>query len=689
MLHPDINQNETSIALLKKEVIISRELTHENIIKVYSLEKSQGRHFLTMEYVDGRHLGYILRELGKLSVRQLGSIFLQVCDALEYAHNRGVVHLDIKPGNILLAMSGNVKLCDFGIARMILGNVTTATQRLVAGSMGYMPPEQYSGRKFVTNQSDIYALGATAYHILTGRVPVGSYEHSDVPQCVRQAMAANPADRFESVKDFRRAFIQETHIGPVDLEEVRTLIKDASDPMRGFQGSGQVSVRPESDTLIVEDDLSYGCLNASTESVSPVSVQTNTEPVKQVAQTTRSSQFADTIPITQAVQPDFVGQNVMKGDAGNDRKSGGTGSPDRQPIAAFDGDASTQTPSEGRPVPERRRRIILGVGAAFFVLVVFVAAAFILKKNQIDEASGVQRVQASKYDWNDAQRNREVPVKIYHPTASRGALPAVVLSHGVGGNRDSAEYLGRYWARHGYISVHIQHRGPDPHVKPDGLPGAPVRDAAHRLVLVIDRIRDARFVLDQLERINRDDKTFKGSIDLERIGMAGHSLGAFTTLAVTGAAVPLPQGREESFVDHRIKAALVMNTPVSMRQKPVLSRMLSRVKIPCMHVAGTADRGPGGETTPEDRRLMFDNISGVDQYLITFKDSDHTVLAGRPGKSEQDAGPLEIHDLICISSTAFWDAYLKADVKAGAWLTDGGLELKLGDLATVEKKLVR
>ena len=107
-----------------------------------------------------------------------------------------------------------------------------------------------------------------------------------------------------------------------------------------------------------------------------------------------------------------------------------------------------------------------------------------------------------------------------------------------------------------------------------------------------------------------------------------------------------------------------------------------------MHVTGTAaDRGPGGDTTPEDRRLMFDNISGVDQYLITFKDSDHTVLTGRPGRRDQGAGLLAIHDLVCISSTAFWDAYLKADVKARAWLTDGGLEDKLGDLATVEMKI--
>jgi serine/threonine protein kinase len=121
--------------------------------------------------------------------------------------------LDIKPGNVLVGTSGKVKLCDFGIARMALGNKTTATQRLVMGSVGFMSPEQYSGRKSVSVRSDIYALGATAYFALFGETPVGVSDKDDLLPCIKKAMQSNPDERFESVKDFRRAFIMESGFG--------------------------------------------------------------------------------------------------------------------------------------------------------------------------------------------------------------------------------------------------------------------------------------------------------------------------------------------------------------------------------------------------------------------------------------------------------------------------------------------
>ncbi|MBI5250506.1 MAG: protein kinase [Desulfomonile tiedjei] len=690
VLHPDIDQNETSIALLKKEVIISRELTHENIIKVYSLDKFQSRHFLVMEYVDGRHLGHILRELGKLNFRQLGPIFLQVCDALEYAHGRGVIHLDIKPGNILLGTSGNVKLCDFGIARMVLGNVTTATQRLVAGSLGYMPPEQFSGRKFLTNQSDIYALGATIYHVLTGHVPAGSYDRSNVPQSVLQAMAPNPGDRFESVKDFRRAFIRETSIGPIDPEEVRTLVASTSEPIRSFQGPGHAAVRLPSDSLIIEDDLSYGSLTASPESSLSVPVTSNTDSWEATVPLERPSQYAQTAALTRASSR-LSTKDGETGAIAGARKTQGTKVPDRLRASAVAEEAATERQAAIRQATRKsRRNVILGVGTALAVVIVLIAVAAALKKYRTVRASAPNKVQTAKYDWYDAQRNREVPVRVYFPAGEHGALPAIIFSHAVGGSRDSAEYLGKYWAAHGYVSAHIQHRGSDAQGKKEGFPlGAAVRETVQRLSHIVERTRDAHFAVDQLERVNRDDKTLRGSIDLGRIGMAGHSLGAFTTLAVVGATITFPQGREESFVDHRIKAALLVNSIASPRQKPILNRMLSGVKIPCMHITGSPERGPGVGVTPDDRRLMFDNIRGSDQYLIVFGVADHDVLPHQPSTGEQEANASAIHDLICISSTAFWDAYLKADAKAGAWLTDGGLEAKLGNLGTVQKKLVK
>jgi len=145
ILHRDLNDNANVITLMKKEVIISRELTHDNIIKIYNLEITNGRHSVVMEYVPGKSFHTLLKKDYEWSIDLIGTVFLHVCDALQYAHSRGVIHLDIKPPNILVRPSGSIKVCDFGIARATIGDTTTGTQPLIVGSVGFMPPEQYKG----------------------------------------------------------------------------------------------------------------------------------------------------------------------------------------------------------------------------------------------------------------------------------------------------------------------------------------------------------------------------------------------------------------------------------------------------------------------------------------------------------------------------------------------------------------
>ena len=214
VLHHDLNEDPGTIALMKKEVIIARELTHDNIMKVFDFTDVDNRHFIVMEYVHGESLQDMLDRTGTCPFEQAATLFYQVCNALQYAHDRGIIHLDVKPANILVLTAGSVKLCDFGIARMAIGNVTTATQRIITGSVGYMPPEQYRGRKYVSHKSDIYALGATLYSALTGEVPIGIIDSEGVPKCVLRAMQRKPEDRFESVLEFRDCFIEETGFEP-------------------------------------------------------------------------------------------------------------------------------------------------------------------------------------------------------------------------------------------------------------------------------------------------------------------------------------------------------------------------------------------------------------------------------------------------------------------------------------------
>ncbi|MCX8038509.1 MAG: hypothetical protein N3D11_15920 [Candidatus Sumerlaeia bacterium] len=292
------------------------------------------------------------------------------------------------------------------------------------------------------------------------------------------------------------------------------------------------------------------------------------------------------------------------------------------------------------------------------------------------------------YDWKDATRGRDVPVKIYHPQATTGSLPIIVFSHGLGGSRDGYEYLGRHWASHGYVSVHVQHIGSDSAVwKNQGLNAMnAMREAAATPQNAIARPLDIRFVLDQMERMNHTDGPFKGRLDLDRIGVAGHSFGAYTTLAAAGQVFVLPGGRETSLADPRVKAAIPMSAPVP-RDRTKLDRAFGKISIPCLHMTGTLDDSPIGDTTAADRRLPFDHSKAPDQYLVIFKDGDHMIFSGRAVKTGRAAKKdARFQNLIRMSTTAFWDAYLKGDRAAKQWLADGGFEAALGTDGTFEKR---
>ncbi len=297
-------------------------------------------------------------------------------------------------------------------------------------------------------------------------------------------------------------------------------------------------------------------------------------------------------------------------------------------------------------------------------------------------------VEVVRYDWIDAKRNRKVPVKIYYPKTAEGTFPVIVFSHGLGGSREGYEYLGRHWAGCGYVSVHVQHLGSDNAVWQDS-PRAEImenmRRAAMNIANITNRPADITFVIDQLEQINKSDSVLKGRLDLSRIGMAGHSFGAFTTLAVAGETFITPGGRHLSAIDPRIKAAIPMSSPVP-ENAAHFDEGFASIKVPCLHMTGTLDSSPIGNTTPKERRIPFDHSRNSDQFLITFDGGDHMIFSGR-GRLMPNDKDEEFQKLICIGSTAFWDAYLAGDASAKAWFTGGGFARALGSEGTFEMKL--
>jgi predicted dienelactone hydrolase len=287
---------------------------------------------------------------------------------------------------------------------------------------------------------------------------------------------------------------------------------------------------------------------------------------------------------------------------------------------------------------------------------------------------------ATDFLWHDASRNRDVPARIYAPL-SGGPYPVIIFSHGLGGSDKGYAYLGEYWAAHGYISVHVQHPGSDTSAL---WPPGGMKSAMKNPQNYIDRPKDISFAIDQVTALNATPGDWHGKFDLKWIGVAGHSFGAYTTMAIAGANVTTPSGEVEKFGDSRVKAVIAMSTP------PVKGQDFSGVHIPALHLTGTDDQILiVRNDTVAARRIPFDQAKGPDTYLIIFTGANHMTFSGREGLLESDEQKQRddvLHPEICQVTTTFWNAYLKGKQNAGQWLAQGGLKKWIDGKGTAEIK---
>lgn len=206
-----------------REAQAAGRLRHPNIVQVYDVGESNGRLFLAMEFVAGSDLERIIQDV-PLSIEWKLDLLRQVCEGLGHAHKHGVIHRDVKPANIRVTPTGDVKIMDFGIAH--LQSATSLTKRgLVLGSVHYISPEQVEGRP-VDARADIFSVGAIAFELLSGkrpfeaesvtavmaRVAYGSADLSQLPRTpfspgleaiIMNALAHRPQDRYQSLEDLR------------------------------------------------------------------------------------------------------------------------------------------------------------------------------------------------------------------------------------------------------------------------------------------------------------------------------------------------------------------------------------------------------------------------------------------------------------------------------------------------------
>ena len=207
----------------RREAQSAANLSHPNIVGVYDSGESSGTYFIVMEYIEGRSLAQIIRDDGPLSPDRAADIATDVASALGFAHRNGVVHRDVKPGNVLISPSGQVKVTDFGIARAVSTQENLTQTGTVMGTATYFSPEQARGEP-VDPRSDVYSLGIVLYEMLTGQPPFAgdspvavAYKHvQETPVPPRQldpslpgsleavtlkALAKNPANRYASADD--------------------------------------------------------------------------------------------------------------------------------------------------------------------------------------------------------------------------------------------------------------------------------------------------------------------------------------------------------------------------------------------------------------------------------------------------------------------------------------------------------
>jgi len=175
LIRAELARNPEILQRFKQEIILARQITHRNVIRIFDIGQADGHKYITMEYLEGRDLRAVLREKGKLTPEEAAKIVLQICRALEAAHGEGVIHRDLKPQNIMLDANGRAYVMDFGIARSAYLPGMTQTGALV-GTPEYMSPEQARGEK-LDERSDLFSLGVIFYELLIGTSPY----HSDTP----------------------------------------------------------------------------------------------------------------------------------------------------------------------------------------------------------------------------------------------------------------------------------------------------------------------------------------------------------------------------------------------------------------------------------------------------------------------------------------------------------------------------
>ena len=229
ILPPEVARDSAFAERFIREARSLARLSHPQIVTVHDFGDVDGLYYFTMEYVDGRNLRDLLHD-GPLPPAQARSLALQICDALQYAHDEGLVHRDIKPENILLDRKGRVKIADFGLAKLVGLTPTYLTltgAHEMMGTLLYMAPEQMKQAHSVDHRADLYSLGVILYERVTGELPLGRFAppsrkagvDARFDEVVLRALAREPAERYQDAAALKQDVEAALAAGPVSVEK--------------------------------------------------------------------------------------------------------------------------------------------------------------------------------------------------------------------------------------------------------------------------------------------------------------------------------------------------------------------------------------------------------------------------------------------------------------------------------------
>ena len=226
ILPPEVGRDPAFTERFSREPRAMAQLSHPNIVTVFDFGQAGGLFYFVMEYVDGANLRQLMHA-GTLAPKEALAIIPQICDALQYAHDEGVVHRDIKPENILIDKKGRVKVADFGLSKLLGGeaaDVALTGTHQVMGTVRYMAPEQMQGTRHVDHRADIYSLGVVIYELLTGEVPMGRFEPPShrvqldvrLDEVVLRTLEREPERRYQKASEIK-----------TDMESIQGITRDA------------------------------------------------------------------------------------------------------------------------------------------------------------------------------------------------------------------------------------------------------------------------------------------------------------------------------------------------------------------------------------------------------------------------------------------------------------------------------